>query len=35
MIKNEREKMCLLTDVAVLWDRNVIQETEKKVMYKM
>jgi hypothetical protein len=35
IIKNKKDKMCLLIDVAVPSDRNVIQkESEKKLKYK-
>jgi hypothetical protein len=34
-IKNMKDKICLLTDVAIPSDRNVIQkESEKKLKYK-
>jgi hypothetical protein len=31
IIKNMKDKICLLIDVAILSDRNVIQESEKKL----
>jgi hypothetical protein len=35
IIKNKRDKMCLLIDVAILKDRNEIEkEAEKKLKYK-
>jgi hypothetical protein len=35
IIKNKKEKQCILTDVAVPADRNVMQkEAEKKLKYK-
>jgi hypothetical protein len=35
IIKNKKDKICLLIDVAIPPDRNVIQkETEKKLKYK-
>jgi hypothetical protein len=35
IIKNEKDKICLLMDVAILSDRNVIQkESKKKLKYK-
>jgi hypothetical protein len=35
IIKNNKDKICLLIDVAIPSDRNVIQkESEKKLKYK-
>jgi hypothetical protein len=34
IIKNKKYKICLLIDVAIPSDRNVIQESEKKLKYK-
>jgi hypothetical protein len=35
IIKNKKEKTCVLIDVAIPADRNVMQkETEKKLKYK-
>jgi hypothetical protein len=34
IIKNKKDKICLLIDVAIPSDRNVIQESEKKLKYK-
>jgi hypothetical protein len=35
IIKNKKDKVCLLMDVAIPSDRNVIQkESEKKIKYK-
>jgi hypothetical protein len=35
LIKNMKDKNYLLIDVAIPWDRNVIQkESEKKLKYK-
>jgi len=35
IIKNKKEKTCILVDVAMPTDRNVVQnETEKKLKYK-
>jgi hypothetical protein len=35
LIKNEKDKTCLLIDVAIPSDKNLIQkEAEKKLMYK-
>jgi hypothetical protein len=35
IIKNVKDKICLLVDVAIPSDRNVIQkESEKKIKYK-
>jgi hypothetical protein len=35
IIKSKKDEICLLVDVAILSDRNVIQkETEKKLKYK-
>jgi hypothetical protein len=35
IVKNKKDKTCLLTDVAILSDKNVIQkEAEKKLKYK-
>jgi hypothetical protein len=34
IIKNMKDKICLLIDVAIPSDRNVIQESEKKLKYK-
>jgi hypothetical protein len=33
-IKNKKDKICLLIDVAISSDRNVIQESENKLKYK-
>jgi len=30
IIKNKEDKICLLIDVVIPWDRNVIQRTSKK-----
>jgi hypothetical protein len=32
--ENKEDKICLLIDIAVPSDRNVIQETAKKLKYK-
>jgi hypothetical protein len=34
IIKNKEDEICLLIDVAIPSDRNVIQEPEKKLKYK-
>jgi hypothetical protein len=34
IIKNKKDKICLLIDVAIPSDRNVIQESEKKLKYR-
>ena len=35
IIKNKKEKMCILIDVAIPADRNVMQkEAEKKLIHK-
>jgi hypothetical protein len=35
MIKNKKEKTCILIDVAITADRNVVQKpAEKKLKYK-
>jgi hypothetical protein len=34
IIKNKKDRICLLIDVAVASDRNIIQESEKKLKYK-
>ena len=34
IIKNKKEKTCTLIDVAILADRNVQKEAEKKLKYK-
>jgi hypothetical protein len=34
IIKNMKDKICLLIDVAIPSDRNAIQESEKKLEYK-
>jgi hypothetical protein len=34
IIKNKKDKTCLLIDVAISSDRNIIQKTKKKLKYK-
>jgi hypothetical protein len=34
IIKNKKDKICSLIDVAIPSDRNLIQESEKKLKYK-
>jgi hypothetical protein len=33
IIKNMKDKICILIDLAILSDRNAIQESEKKFKY--
>jgi hypothetical protein len=34
IIQNKKNKICLLIDAAIPSDRNIIQESEKKLKYK-
>jgi hypothetical protein len=34
IIKNKKDKICLLIDVAIPSDKNVIQKSENKLKYK-